>query len=204
MERECLMCGTILEENEKYVCSECYYKISLIEKVKKVDSCQKRVEKACKKVLKKDLSYAEERDRVIERIMYNNENFNSLAEICFALQLEKENIEYYPNYRIGSHSVDFLLPKIKRIIEIDGELYHTNKHKDFFRERDIMRYVGEEYEIVRIPAGAVPDYIIKNVKESIDFVVEKRNFDGRFRDTRYDAQYWGQYLHLQKYGRRGR
>ena len=204
MDRECLICGTILEENEKYVCCECDYKIKLLDKVKKVDSCQEKIEKTCKKFLKKDLSYSEERDRVIGRIIHTNEEFKSLAEICFALQLEKEGIFYFPNYKIGNHFVDFILPKMKRIIEIDGELYHKNKEKDFFRERDIMRCIGEEYEIVRIPAGAVPDYIVKNLREVIDFVVEKRNFDGRFRDTRYDAQYWGQYLHLQKYGKRGR
>ena len=56
MDRECLICGTILEENEKYVCCECDYKISLLDKVKKVDSCQTKIEKSCKKFLKKDLS----------------------------------------------------------------------------------------------------------------------------------------------------
>ena len=119
-------------------------------------------------------------------------------------QLEKENIRYFPNYKIGSCKVDFFLPDMRRIIEIDGELYHKNENKDFMRERYIMSCVGEKYEIVRIPASYVPRYIIKNLKEVIQFVVEKRNFDGRFRDTRYDKLYFEQYLDLQYHLRRSK
>lgn len=96
------------------------------------------------------------------------------------------------------------MPDMKRIIEIDGEIFHTDEDRDFIRERSIMSSVGEEYEIVRIPASYVPNYIIKNLREIIEFVVDKRKFDGRFRDTRWDKQYLGEYLNLQSYLRRNK
>lgn len=131
-------------------------------------------------------------------------DFKSSDEMCFALQLEKENVRYIPNYKIGKYSVDFFLPDMRKIIEIDGELYHTDENKDFIRERRIMSMVGEKYEIVRIPASCVPNYIIKNLKESIEFVVDKRNFDNRFRDTRWDEQYFREYIYLQSHLRRNK
>ena len=115
------------------------------------------------------------------------------------MQLEKEKIKYKPNYKIGNHRVDFILPGMKRIIEVDGEMYHKDEDKDFLRERAIMRVVGEEYEIVRISASYIPNYIVKDLKESIEFVVGKRDLDGRFRDTRWDNKYWEQYFSLQRY-----
>ena len=91
---------------------------------------------------------------------------------------------------------------MKRIIEIDGKIYHTNENKEFIRERSIMCMVGEEYEIIRIPASYVPNFIIKNLREIVEFIVDKRNFDNRFRDTRWDKNYLEQYLSLQhKIGR---
>ena len=125
------------------------------------------------------------------------------AEWRHIMQLEKEKIRYFPNYKIGNYSVDFLLPDMKRIIEIDGEIYHTNENKEFIRERSIMCMVGEEYEIIRIPASYVPNFIIKNLREIVEFIVDKRNFDNRFRDTRWDKNYLEQYLSLQRQIRRG-
>lgn len=206
MDRECLFCGTVLDETRKdsYVCEECDYKIKLLKQITKLDSARIKIEKSVKKYLRKNCSYEKERDNVARKIVKEKFQFGSSDETCFALQLEKEHIRYFPNYKIGKYRVDFFLPDMKRIIEIDGELFHTDEDRDFIRERSIMSSVGEEYEIVRIPASYVPNYIIKNLREIIEFVVDKRKFDGRFRDTRWDKQYLGEYLNLQNYLRRNK
>lgn len=204
MDRECLFCGTVLDETRKgkYICEDCENKMKLLKQISKVDAAKEKIEKAVKRYLRRKESYENERDSIITKVLNNNFSFNSADEVCFALQLEKEKINYLPNYKIGSYRVDFLLPNMKRIIEIDGELYHTDENKDFLRERAIMSSVGEEYEIVRIPASYVPNYIIKNLKEIIEFIVDKRKFDGRFRDTRWDCRYLEEYLSLQRHLRR--
>ena len=205
MEKECLFCATVLDEtrNGKYICEECESKMKLLKQISKVDTAKEKIEKAVKRYLRKNESYDLERNKIATKILKENFVFNSADEACFALQLEKEGIRYYPNYKIGNYNVDFLLPNMKKIIEIDGELYHTNENKDFLRERSIMSSVGEEYEILRIPASYVPNYIIKNLREIIEFIVDKRNFDGRFRDTRFDKKYLEEYLNLQYHLRRG-
>lgn len=204
MDRECLFCGTILDEerDKKYICEECENKMNLLKQITKIDTAQEKIEKSATKFLRRNCSYENERDSVIRKVLTQKFHFMSTEEACFAMQLEKEHIRYYPNYKIGKHRVDFFLPDMKRIIEIDGEIYHTNDDKDFLEERAVMRIIGEEYEIIRIPASYVPNYIIKNLKELIEFVVEKRNFDGRFRDTRWDKQYLGDYLNMLHFIRR--
>lgn len=99
-----------------------------------------------------------------------------------------------PNYKIENYQVDFFLHKIKKIVEIDGELYHTDESKDYFRERAIMRFVGEEYEIIRIPANDVQEVTIGDIPEMLDYIKERRLTDQRFRDTRYDEVYLLGYL----------
>lgn len=192
----CLFCNVVLtdDDKEKYTCKVCQRKIELIKKLKQVDSSKNKIEKACLRYLHKNTFYDEERKIVQEKIINYGYLFNSEPEVCFALQLEKQKIDYVPNYKIGKHKVDFFLPKLKIVLEIDGEMYHTDENKEFLRERAIMTILGNEYEIVRIPAKFVPNYILGNLKESLNFVIEKRNFDGRFRDTRYDGSYWSQHL----------
>ena len=41
------------------------------------------------------------------------------------------------------------------------------------------------------------------MKKITDFIVDKRNFDNKFRDTRWDKNYLEQYLSLQHQIRRG-
>lgn len=202
--RECIFCGTILDEEDKslYACDECLKKVNILKQLTKVDKAREKISKATQKYLRREYSYQDERDNVALKMLKKGFDYKSADEMCFAMQLEKEKIRYFPNYKIGNYSVDFLLPEMKRIIEIDGEIYHTDENRDFIRERSIMSMVGEEYEIIRIPASYVPNFIIKNLREIIEFVVDKRNFDNRFRDTRFDKYYLEQYLSLQHQFRR--
>lgn len=116
MEKECLFCGTLLEEysKEKYVCEECQTKMNLLKQIKKIDSAKEKIEKATKKYLKIASDYSNERKIMIENIIKNKYVFKSTEEICFAMQLEHENIKCYPNFKIGEYSVDFLLPSLKK------------------------------------------------------------------------------------------
>lgn len=203
--KECIFCGTLLDEENKnkYACNDCLNKFNILKQLTKADNAREKISKATQKYLRRKYDYQEERDNVALKMLKDGFVFKSTDEMCFAMQLEKEKIRYFPNYKIGNYSVDFLLPDMKRIIEIDGEIYHTNENKEFIRERSIMSMVGEEYEIIRIPASYVPNFIIKNLREIVEFIVDKRNFDNRFRDTRWDKNYLEQYLSLQHQIRRG-
>lgn len=52
MDRECLFCGTVLDETRKdsYVCEECDYKIKLLKQITKLDSARTKIEKSVKSI----------------------------------------------------------------------------------------------------------------------------------------------------------
>lgn len=204
--KECLFCGTILDEggNNPYICNDCSEKLNILNQITKVDKAREKISKSTSRYLGKEYSYKNERDLVVAKMLNKELIFKSSEEICFALQLEREKIRYFSNYKIGKYAVDFFLPDMRKIIEIDSELYHKNKNKDFIRERSIMLMVGEEYEIVRFQTTAIPNYITNELKDIINFIVEKRNFDGRFRDTRWDKEYLFQYFDLKSHIERGK
>lgn len=207
MNRECLFCGTVLEdENRDYICPECNEKMILLKQIKKVDAAAIKMGKVTERCFRHTRYYAfeDEKYRVVKKLMNGDVKFNSTEEACVALECEKENIKYFTNYKIGSYKVDFLFPELKIIFEVDGELYHNDPDKDFIRERGIMNIVGEEYEIVRLSTDYIPNYIILNFKESLSHVIFQRNSNNHFRDTRYDSMYFGEYLQLAGYMRRRR
>lgn len=205
IDKECIFCKTLLNDTANpYACDECLEKINILNQVTKVDKAQEKMSKSTYRYLGKGYDYKEERDLVVTKMLNKKLAFKSSEEVCFALQLEREKVRYFVNYKIGKYSVDFFLPDMKKIIEIDGELYHKNKNKDFIRERSIMLMVGEEYEIVRIPTSSIPNYITSNLREIINFIVDKRNFDNRFRDTRWDKDYILQYFSLKNHVERGK
>ena len=207
MDRECLFCGTILDEEEgKYICNDCDKKMKLLKQLEKVDKAQLKMIRDGKKYFhsKNTYDYENERFSVAEKVVKKGFVFRSVEEACVALECEKEGINYIPNYKIGPYTVDFIFPKMKVIFEVDGSLYHTDEDKDFLRERSIMSYVGEEYEIVRIEAESVPRFIILNLREAIEFVIDKRNFENKFRDTRRDTDRFYEYICLQSHLRRSK
>ena len=207
MDRECLFCGTILDEEEgKYICNDCDKKMKLLKQLEKVDKAQLKMIRDRKKYFhsKNTYDYENERFSVAEKVVKKGFVFRSVEEACVALECEKEGINYIPNYKIGPYTVDFIFPKMKVIFEVDGSLYHTDEDKDFLRERSIMSYVGEEYEIVRIEAESVPRFIILNLREAIEFVIDKRNFENKFRDSRRDTDRFYEYICLQSHLRRSK
>ena len=207
-EKECFFCGAMIDEKDKsnYVCADCQRKMALLKQLEKVDKAASKILKAAKRYLgrRADIDWENEKYAVSKRILKDEFKFNSTEEVCVALLCKKQNIRYFPNYKIGEYSVDFLFPDLKILFEVDGELYHTDSDKDFLRERRIMSMVGEEYEIVRLGAEYIPRYIILNFREALSHVVYQRKSNGHFRDTRYDEKYFGEYLNLVGYMGRNR
>ena len=89
------MCGATIEINkkQKYVCEECDRKIKLLKQLTNVDKAKEKIEKKAKRKRIKDLDYEQEACEVARKIMSEGYVFNSVNEICFAIQLEKENIK---------------------------------------------------------------------------------------------------------------
>ena len=68
-------------------------------------------------------------------------------------------------------------------------------------DRQIMKGIGEEYEIVHIEADYVPRYTW-NLKEALPYIVDQRKEQGIFRDSRYDTCFLEQFRNMELYLKR--
>lgn len=200
----CVMCGKDYENNTRisYKCSKCEQKLALVKKLEMVDKAEYKLTRVPgKKRMKNGNDLFKEICSVRKRIANGIDKFSSLQETMVAIQLEKQNIKYESQKEINGKKVDFFLPELKIILEIDGELYHTDENKEFLRDRQIMKGIGEEYEIVHIEADYVPRYTW-NLKEALPYIVDQRKEQGIFRDSRYDTCFLEQFRNMELYLKR--
>lgn len=187
----CVMCGKDYENNSKisYKCTSCENKLITVKKLEMIDKAEyKLCTVGGRQRFKKNIDLSKEVQNVRKRILEKTDSFSSLQEVMVAIQLENQGIKYETQKEINGKKVDFFIPDLKIILEIDGELYHTDKEKEFVRDREIMSKAGEEYEIVHIDAESVPRETW-NLKEALPFIVESRDKNNMFRDSRLDT-YW--------------
>lgn len=187
----CVMCGKDYENNSRtsYKCPVCENKIVAVKKLEMIDKAEYKLCKVGgRQRFKKNIDLSKEVQNVRKRILEKTDSFSSLQEVMVAIQLEKQGIEYETQKEINGKKVDFFMPDLKIILEIDGELYHKDKEKEFMRDRAIMSKIGEEYEIVHIDSECVPRQTW-NLKEALPFIVESRNENKMFRDSTLDT-FW--------------
>lgn len=200
----CVMCGKDYENNTRisYKCSKCEQKLALVKKLEMVDKAEYKLTRVPgKQRMKNGNDLFKEICSVRKRIENGIDKFSSLQETMVAVQLEKQNLKYESQKEINGKKVDFFLPELKIILEIDGELYHTDENKEFLRDRQIMKGIGEEYEIVHIEADYVPRYTW-NLKEALPYIVDQRKEQGIFRDSRYDTCFLEQFRNMELYLKR--
>lgn len=203
----CLICGEEFESGKTnvYTCDKCESKIRMTKKIEMVDKAQKLLEKRTGKMKgfkpKRDMSkYVKP---VKERVVNGIDNFSSMPEAVVAIQMERIGLKYETQKDIAGKKADFVIPEIKIILEIDGELYHTDEDKSFLRDRQIMAVVGEEWEIVHIKAQQIPKYTW-NLREALPHVIIQRNYQIGFRNSTCDWYLLEEFRDLEFYLKRSK
>lgn len=77
--------------------------------------------------------------------------FGSADEVAVAIILVENELKTVMQKKIGKNTVDFYIPSLKVVLEIDGELYHTDKGAEFARDSNLRAALGDEWEIIHIP-----------------------------------------------------
>jgi very-short-patch-repair endonuclease len=61
---------------------------------------------------------------------------------------EKDFVYQYPvKTEPGLKFVDFCIPKLKLLVECDGEYWHPNKDKDAERDKIILSVLGDDWRM---------------------------------------------------------
>lgn len=111
-------------------------------------------------------SYYEEAMYVKEMALADFNKFQSSYEMMAAMELLKNRIKAKTQYKILRYKVDFLLPDLKVVLEIDGKLHDFKVKKDSDRDVAILTELNSNdrgWEIVRIPTK----YLDQNIKQLV-------------------------------------
>lgn len=110
--------------------------------------------------------YYYEAQLVLELALSDYGKFRSSPEMMAAMELLKNRIKTKAEYKILKYRVDFFLPDLKVVLEIDGRLHDFKVKKDSNRDVAILTELNKEetgWEIIRIPTK----YIEQNVKQLV-------------------------------------
>lgn len=175
---KCEICGREIESGmydrkKHFKCDYCKMKIKKKEEQEKIDYTEimgvktkreKQFEKAVKNI-KEQVKNFQTYERPIEIAKTRAELYGSIPEAMVAIELIRLGFSIIPQQKVKNYKVDFVIPKEKMVIEVDGSIYHRDKYKGD-REAIIQLSLGLDWKIIHIPAELMAEDIQK-LKEVI-------------------------------------
>lgn len=200
MKIKCWNCGAIATETKAFTydwifkapeprevspyvrcyCSKCAKEVEVKEKeerelyikLKKREMFRKAV-RILEKQDTKMYDYKDAIEVVEEHVENHPDKFDSSYEVLAAIVLVHNRIYSKMQYKVGRYQVDFLLPELFVVLEIDGERHVHKKAYDTKRDIQLQQMLGDGWDIIRIKT----DYLDKDAKklpDAIRKVVEHR------------------------------
>lgn len=191
----CHICGgsaesTSYSHNKKYTCRKCREILVQIakeeklsgkmeEKVKKLRWAINRIEKVA------DISLYERAIGIVKNKIDRPGWFQSTEEIMTALELLKKGYKIHHQVPILGYKVDFLIPDLKVVLEVDGDIFHQHKKAtDAERDALIRSKMGDDWNVVRIKTSLINKNITRLVP-AIKAVVNYRKKNQLSSSTNY-------------------
>lgn len=173
----CEICGrkirrTQYSRKRTYICDYCKGLIKEKEKPTIPEGTTKhelRFEKAIEKI-RSSVEDFKSYDRAIKIAKTRCESYGSIPEAMAAIELLKNGFKIVPQQKIGKFRVDFAIPSIKLILEIDGKIYHKDKQKEAYRDYYIYTKLGMEWKIIHYPA----EYIENGINKLVPYIESVR------------------------------
>lgn len=129
---------------------------------------EKRFDSAVQKLKKQGIDKSW--DSAIEIAKKRIDRYESVPEVMMAIGLIHYKYAIIPQQKVGSLTVDFALPKIKVIVEVDGSIYHKKAYKENHRDYRLRNLLGMDWEVRYVPAEEVE----KDINHAIEFFVNKQ------------------------------
>jgi very-short-patch-repair endonuclease len=185
---KCWYCGKELEYDSepqtRVYCADCYAKAQEEQKQLLKEHIERRIRvmygHALTKMERAGVymhEYAEIAPRLLERALKDPERFLSSYEMISAMVLESNGYEFEVNKRIGKHMVDFYVPEMKVIYEVDGDRHEFSALEDGRRDMALREQLGADWEIVRIPT----QYIEQNPEMIPEALEQMRAYKRKMR-----------------------
>lgn len=164
-----------LSEKRRCYCDNCFKEV----RAKEIEERKTYIRLKKREMLRKAITLLEEQNTnmyeykdaievVSDFIEDNVDKFDSSYEVLTAIVLVHNRIYSKMQYKVGRYQVDFLLPDMMVVLEIDGERHKHKKQYDSERDKFIKKELGPYWEIIRIPT----EHLDKNAKK-IPMAIEK-------------------------------
>lgn len=178
----CEMCGKIIKKSRyshsrTYLCDYCKGVIKKKKKVVEELKDQGVLEVKTKKetsfdraveLLKEQVADIKDYNKAIETAKTRVERYGSIPEILVAIELLKNHYKIIPQQKIGNKIADFVIPKEKLVIEVDGKIFHNNSEKEAKKDLYYNEQLGFDWIVIHVPA----DEIRKDVTYLKEFIDE--------------------------------
>lgn len=121
--------------------------------------------------------YKDASEVVLEAALNEPTKFASSHEMIAAMELIRHHILVKTQQKVGNHRVDFLIPSMNIVLEIDGYMHKHYKLKDSKRDIEVRKKLGEIWEVVRIPTK----YLEQNASQLVHAMKEIYKFKKEIR-----------------------
>lgn len=168
----CWICGkpatkkSILQEQDvlgykpigkRFFCDECFEKFYAEHSAdrKEYIRLKKKLmfERAVRMFERQDIDIYEYKEAIEAVQEFNAENlnkFDSSHEIVAAIVLIYNEVQTKTQFPVGRYRVDFYLPELKIVLEVDGDRHKHKKIIDNERDFKIREILGADHEIIRV------------------------------------------------------
>lgn len=143
--------------SKRWYCEKCFQRVSEERKTDKVEYIRLKkklmYERAVRILERQDVElydYKEALEAVREVSSEDLNKFDSSHEMVAAAILIDNELTVKHHYKIAGYEVDFFIPELKAVLEVDGMYHKHSVLKDYKRDLKIRQELGKEYEIVRI------------------------------------------------------
>lgn len=158
---------------QRWYCEECYSRIMTERKTDRAEYVRLKkklmYERAVRMLEKQDVDLYEYKD-ALDLVKSYSENhpdvFDSADEIVAATVLIKKGKHIKPQHKVAGYKVDFFIPSMKIVLEIDGVFHKMSEKRDSKRDIKIRQELGQDFEIIRINTK----YIENNAKMLVDAI----------------------------------
>lgn len=158
----CELCGgdvkrTQYSRTRNYICNYCKGLIKKKEKIvlDHIENVETKAERRFNKAvanIEKQVKNFQAYEKAINIAKTRAEKYGSIPEAMVAIELLKNKHKIIPQQKIGKYRVDFALPDIKMVVEVDGIIFHRRTERKEDREYAIQLALGFDWKIIHIPA----------------------------------------------------
>lgn len=145
------------EDSQRCYCTDCFQKVKeqLKEDQREYIRLKKKLmfERAVRTLERQNIDiydYQEAIQAVGEFAEEKPDKFDSSYEMVAAIILINHGFKCELQKRIGKYQVDFYIPSIKVVLEIDGDRHKHQRESDSWRDIEIKNKLGAGWNMVRI------------------------------------------------------